>query len=285
MNGLREIVRLLAMPALLALAAIAPAQTVTQPTTPPPEHHPWGRFEIGSWKLVRVTTQSLGENGAPASSRVDEIRSTLIAATDTEYTLQVEVTAERDGKRFAIPAQKINRTYAEDLFGAVDVRRLVDAELEIAGRKFACQQWRGEGEIDGVRKSVSLCYAPEQFPFVLRREVVRTPQGAGIPTATVVELVAGNLPLKVLKDVHSAQFVRTTHRHGEGSNLILEAQCDDIPGGVVSHSAEEQDDEARVVRRTTLELLEFGVGVERPEDASPRRRGFFHRKRARRTAN
>jgi hypothetical protein len=70
-------------------------------------------------------------------------------------------------------------------------------------------------------------------------------------------------------------FVRTERQLAKGDSLTIETQSPEIPGGVVLHSGQERDAAAVVVRRTALELLDFGVGSESPEDASPGRRRWF----------
>jgi hypothetical protein len=60
----------------------------------------------------------------------------------------------------------------------------------------------------------------------------------------------------------------------------VEIQSADVPGGVVNHSAQERDAAGTVVtRRTSLELIEYGLGSESPEEASPGRRRWFRSRR------
>ena len=52
-------------------------------------------------------------------------------------------------------------------------------------------------------------------------------------------------------------YVRTTQNLPHGKKVTVEVHCDDVPGGVVSHSASETDASGRVIRRSTLELINF----------------------------
>ena len=67
----------------------------------------------------------------------------------------------------------------------------------------------------------------------------------------------------------------------KGIKVTLEVHVDDVPGGVISHSASETDAVGRTVRRSTLELLDYAIGgQEQSPDPAVRRR--FHRSRPRR---
>src|SRR3982751_2539605 len=66
----------------------------------PAEHHPWGRFPIGSWEVTRVSTANLDPLGSVTGTTVAETRTPLIAADASTYTLKYQVTTEASGKRF-----------------------------------------------------------------------------------------------------------------------------------------------------------------------------------------
>src|SRR5687768_11687188 len=77
-----------------------PAQEPPMPPLPQ-EQHPWGRFPSGSWKSVRVVTETLDDKGEVANVTRTETRTTLVAADERGYSLRIESTVEVAGKRFA----------------------------------------------------------------------------------------------------------------------------------------------------------------------------------------
>jgi hypothetical protein len=70
------------------------------------------------------------------------------------------------------------------------------------------------------------------------------------------------------------------NREAKALSCTVEVFCIDVPGGVVAHTSRETDERGRLVRRSTLELLDFGT----MEDRKPANRGgiLFHRTRPRR---
>jgi hypothetical protein len=126
----------------------------------------------------------------------------------------------------------------------------------------------------GQKRQSQIYFSASTYPFVLKRESVVTPV-AGAAQSTSVETLATNLPQRVLGVIRPVAFVRTERQLAKGDSLTIETQSPEIPGGVVLHSGQERDATSVVVRRTALELLDFGVGSESPEDASPGRRRWF----------
>ena len=253
----------------------APAQAL------PPEAHPWGRFPVGSWKVVRLTTESLDEKGKVTSTSLTDTRTTLVEASDHDYVLRVEVTVDVAGRRFAHPAQVTRHSYWGDLATpTAGLRKVSTSEVDVNGKKVACEIRQVETEKAGQKRQSQIHYSPATYPYVIKRESVLIPED-GSPQTTSVETIATNLPQKVLGILRPVAFVRTTRQLAKGDTLTMEVQSPDVPGGVITHAALERDAASAVVRRTSLELLEFGVGNESLEEASPGRRRWF-RSRGRR---
>ena len=90
-------------------------------------------------------------------------------------------------------------------------------------------------------------------------------------------------PCRVLADRRNAAFIRTIEKKGDRTITTLETTCDDIPGGEVAHSSQEQNAENKTLRRTTLELLDYSIGNERPDENWGGRRRVLHRGRRNRS--
>ncbi|WP_254508365.1 hypothetical protein [Anatilimnocola floriformis] len=264
-----------------------------QPESPPdgqlpPEAHPWGRFPVGSWKTVRVTSETLDPQGRIVTTSLTETKTTLVAADDHEYQLRVESTVEVAGRRFANPPQVTRHSYWGDLAATPNsgtgLRKMSSSELELNGRHVACEIRQAISERDGQRRQTVVHYTTTQFPYLLKRESSITPlEGSTQPaTSTTVEVIAANLPFRVAGMLKPVAYVRTNYQGTKSSSVTVEIQSADVPGGVVNHSAQERDAAGTAVtRRSSLELVDYGLGSESPDDASPGRRRWMRKQNRR----
>ena len=101
---------------------------------------------------------------------------------------------------------------------------------------------------------------------------------------TVVEVLAVDMPYRVLTQVKPAAFVRTVQTQ-RGAVLVstIEIHCVDVPGAVVAHSSHEFDANGRIIRRSVLELVDYEVVRSPPTTPTSsvndgRRRLFYHRR-------
>jgi hypothetical protein len=249
----------------------------------PQEQHPWGRFPVGSWKSVRVVTETLDDKGQVANVTRTETRTTLVAADERGYSLRIESSVEVAGKRFASQPQLVKHGYYGETAGqSLTVKKLGDAEVEIDGRKIASDVRQAVFETDGIKRTSTIHYSSTVSPYQLRRETVTE----GVPedqrSTTLVETVALDMPHKVIAEVRSTALLKTTRKSPQGLKITLEFHHDDVPGGVVSHAATEADASGRVVRRSTLELIDYAIGGHSPTADPVTRRRMFHRQRPRR---
>ena len=70
--------------------------------------------------------------------------------------------------------------------------------------------------------------------------------------------------------------MKTVHKNNKGTVITLAAVLPDVPGGIVRHSSKELDKTGRVVRRSTLELVDYGTNSD--DDRS----GLFRKRSSRR---
>ncbi|MFN0021866.1 MAG: hypothetical protein ACKVP0_26770 [Pirellulaceae bacterium] len=269
--------------AILGLATLATSIAAAQEGGVSAEHHPWGRFPKGSWKLTRVITEILDPLGNVTATTITETRTTLIDANATTYTLRYEVTTESLGKRFVGAPQTKVLGYSGNAAGEpVTAKKIGNAEVEVNGRKIPCEVRQIQIERMGTKPEVIMVsFNPTVSPYVLRKEGTATAAAEGPKISTTVEVMA-LAPCKVLADRRNAAFIRTIEKREDLTITTMETTCDDIPGGEVARSSQEQNAENKPLRRTTLELLDFHVGNERPDEAWGGRRRVLHRSRPRR---
>ncbi len=259
---------------------ILPASLAAEEPCVPRGHHPWGRYQPESWKRVRVVTETLDATGAVTTRSTTETITTLGDVTKDGFTVEVDVVVEVEGKQFESPPQKVQHGYCGQKDGQhAEFRRAGEVVLMIGGDPITCEK-REITIVDGAKmRLVTIFYSPTVSPYVLRRESSST-DGDGEPARSVTEVVALNEDFEVLGEQIKTARLKTTFTQGKSSRVTVETVSDAVPGGVVRHTSQETDDQGRVVRRSTLELLGYEV-VEEPEEQGrpPRRRLFGRRNR------
>ena len=267
--------------AAIAIAIAFAHACAAQDLSYPPEHHPWGRFPAASWKRVRVVSETLDLKGSVANVTVTEVKTTLIAADQSSYTLQSESVIEVAGKRLATQPETVKHGYYGEAAGqTVTVKKLGEGQMTISGRAipYELRQAVFSGA-DGSKRISTIFYSGQTTPYHLRRETAI--EGADEQrSGSTVEVVALALPQKVMNELRNADFLKTTQKLPQGTKTTLEVLCEDVPGGVVAHSASEFDLAGNVVRRSALELIDYHIGTEEDPPLNPRRR-LFPRIRAR----
>ncbi len=265
-----------ASPAAGGWGADAPRVTI------PREHHAWARFTPGSWSKVRKWTEDLDEQGKVKSASTTETKTTLIGIDESGCTLQVEVTVEVAGRRFVAQPRQVRVGLDGGTNGTqLEFRKVGEASLDLDGKAISCAILESTLTNADTRVVSRLHYSGSVPPFILRREVVTTsPDGKQILEQTTMDAVAVDMPQKVLTELLSASHVRTVQKQPNSTTFTLEVVCLGVPGGVVAHTSKDLDPSGKLMRRSALELLDYGVAG--PTEAA--RRGFlFQHTRMRRS--
>ncbi len=278
----------------------APAQTVSSANLPaaefptpvqdesqaaerfvlPTEHHPWARFQVGAWRKIQITTETFNEAGAVVSRSVTTQEENLQSDSSVSlerYALNVQATVDLVGKR--IVGKRIVRVLYTATDGAgqvVETRRLEDQDLTLTNRTVACQVWDVQYRDDSRTLVDRIFYAPEQFPYVLRRETaqVASPDSDPPSTEQVVSVVAIEIPYPFGDRILHCTCLRTT-RHGEkGSTVRLAMVSELVPGGEVAVWTTDFDPQGNPSRGSFQELVDYGQAplVEPPTSRREQRR-------------
>jgi hypothetical protein len=136
--------------------------------------------------------------------------------------------------------------------------------LSVGAKKIRCQIL--EVVINGGDEKVvsEIYYCNSTAPFVLKRDTKsKDLDGETVHLHTQVDVIEVEMPHRVGAEIKTAAHVRTVKEHAKGSTYTLEVHCDEVPGGVVSQASKELDDTGRLVRRSTLELLDYEVVARR----------------------
>lgn len=240
------------------------------------QRHPWGRFEPGAWKLVRVVTETLDEYGTVVSTSTAETKTTLKEVGDNSVTLLVEVVAEIGGRRLDAEPQTIKQGLHGELPGqVVNVSDGGPAKVAIEGREYPCRVEESESTCGNAKTVARTYYSATTAPYALKMESVTTDLQSGVKVCeTEWEVSNLSIPSRILKEVRTAARVRTIYKHAKGSTTTLAVTSPEVPGGIVCHNARELDGNGRLVRRSTLELVAYGTD---PEEG---RSGFWRRGRS-----
>lgn len=244
---------------------VVTAAVAEQPSAAPPvpnvprQIHPWGKFEVGAWKVLRATTESMEDGGRTVS--VTETRFTLTEVTDTLLAIRVEVLVEMAGKRFRTEPHVVRQGFhGEPLGGALQVRDLGSAELAIDGRTIDCRVMEVNNLVSTVRTVSKIWYSTVVPPYVVKKEATATDTATGrILEQATTEVTVLDVPCRVGRQLLSTSQVKTVQRYDRGTVTTLSLVSPEVPGAIVCQTSREVDREGRLVRRTTVELIDYGL--------------------------
>jgi hypothetical protein len=258
----------------LILATLAPTPSVGQDAGISSRHNPWARFQIGAWKLVRVSTETLDDAGRVISTNVTETRTSLTRVDADGVVLEVEVGVEIAGKQFTGLPQCVKQGFHGELTGGeLTVHPSTTAEVTIEDHKFPCRSQQLELGNSSSRTAINLCYSDSLAPFILRRQSKTSDAANNVLSETLSEVVALDMPQRVLSEIKNVSCIKTVQKTPKGTVTTLAMSSADVPGGVVNQTSKELDPAGRLIRRSTLELLSYGIHAEKE------RIGLFGRKR------
>ncbi|MCA9153609.1 MAG: hypothetical protein KDA55_12720 [Planctomycetales bacterium] len=278
-------IALLLLIVTLVTSAASAQQRAPQPTEAKEIRleHPWGRFPVGSWKRVRVRTEMLDAKGTVNETSTTETTTTLVKVNDDCFTLKAEVTVEVAGKLFsADPKFLVQGYYGQPCENPVTIVKQGANEFLLNGRRVPTEV-RSVSFKEGEGKHVSTIeFAEDTTPTVLHRRT-QLLNGNGEPTgvAAVVEVIAVDMPCKVLTEMKSCWHVKTLQTSEKRATVTVEVHCRDIPGGLISHASKTLDETGQPTQRSTLELVDYGIGDGNAEVPQTSRRRIFQRHRGR----
>ncbi|MCE9554660.1 MAG: hypothetical protein K8T91_14990 [Planctomycetes bacterium] len=241
----------------------------------------WGRFKPGAWQQVRVTVESLDSKGNVTGTTTTDRITTLVGVNPQSVTLELDVTAEVAGKRFDAPLQFITQgCHGEPSGQMTQVRELDPTPSTIEGRTIVCRVREFQISDKDQRRRVVVYYNSDVAPVVLRRRCEASSQdGVKKTVQTDFDVISLNSPQKVLKQVLPAAVVRTVQKTDSASITTTSSIVTEVPGGIVSSTSQERDSEGRLVRRTSLELVGWGLNVEDSDRRTHERRRDARRSR------
>lgn len=273
----------LALAIVTLVAATFPRGSAAQCVVPR-NQHAWGRFEVGAWKRVRVTTQNLGENEQVLNTSNTETTATLIEVDDQGYTLLIEVAVELAGKRISSESKTIRQSFRGEGDGQrVALTQVGTGEVRIGRRRFPVEICHITVDGERSRRVSTVSYSQDVAPYVLKRETETIDANQIEPSyRTTVEVQDVDTPRPVLGKRKATANVRTIYERPSGRVITDELLCNDVPGGVFYHASYEYNETGQLVRQSKLELEAYEAGDG--ENQALRRR-LFERLRAQRNGS
>jgi hypothetical protein len=253
---------------LLMMFVISPLHA--EDTAISPHLHPWGTFEPGAWKLVRVVTENIDENGTVSQVSTSDNKTTLIDVDNEGITLEVEAKVQMVGKRFDTEPQEIKQGFhGEPQTNSLKVKAPIDGEVTIDGHKISCQVQEINTFNASSKTTTTIYYSQSIPPYVLKRESITTDlEGKNLLNQTTFTVQELEMPSKILGCLRNTAHVKIVQKTTNGSVVTLAVICHEIPGGTISQTSKELDANGRVVRRTTMELVDFSVEPEKDRSSS-----------------
>jgi hypothetical protein len=237
------------------------------PETPQPsqpndiERHAWAKFGVGSWKLVRISKEVFDDDGKLESVTIQEGKTTLIAVNGKRFTVQQEFTVEVAGKRFQwVPKELVRGLYNETEGQKVSRKSLRNGKVVICQREYATQIHEITVSDKKTKRVSRVYFSPNVRPFILKSNTVSTDQTSKQTNyVDTVEVLAVDMPHRVLTEVKPTAHIKTVHTQGKSTTVTIEISCLDVPGHIVAHTAKTVGANGRLTERSTLELLDYEV--------------------------
>lgn len=221
--------------------------------------HPWGRFRPGSWKRVRLQTETFDADGKVTSTSLARTRTTLASTGDEGLRLRVESIIDLAGKQVESEPQLVTQGWhGEASDREATITDLGDDSVLIGGNRIPCHVEQVEALTASGRMLTKTWYSDRVSPYVLRRESTTYDRESGaVVSQTQVEVVALSRTMRVLRRRRQVAEMRVLHTHAGGKIRTRLWSSLEIPGGVVAQESEEFDDAGKLVRRSKLDLMGY----------------------------
>ncbi len=243
---------------LVAMVAVLAARwAAAQCLLVPPQQHPWVRFPVGSWKTVRVTTETLSDGNVVGTS-TSRTKTVLVRTDPTSYTLRVETIVDVGGRQLAEEPRIVNKPYQldeKDVSGKL--QKVGEGWVVVNGRRIPSQISRLIETDRRTRRITTVHYSDQVAPYILRRQTETT--DGQVKYRSSVDVLAVQMPHRILSSMVTASWIKSVHERPDGTTIVVEVYSPEVPGGVVAHTTKQLDPTGNVVSRSTLELVDYGV--------------------------
>lgn len=264
---MRKLIGSLTVCLALACATVSCAQTSSSVIAP--ANIAWGAFKPGAWSRVRIVIETLAPDGTVADMSTTVQTTTLVNVGLESVELKVDATVDVGGKQFEAPSQTVRQLFGGQTITAtaqVATKSLGDGNVTIEDRTIACQVEQSEVTEKASKTLAKTFYSAPIFPHVLRVETTTTNDQDETTSQSLGEIIALDMPYRTATGAtRNVAVWQEGIRKSKGAvERSIALRGDEIPGGVVARWSKELDDEGRLVRRSMLELIDFGTEKAAP---------------------
>jgi hypothetical protein len=234
----------------------------------PREAHPWARFMPGAWRSVETETE-IYRDGKLLEKTQSATVTAILNRDDANCCLEIATRSLVSTSDVTAPREVILPIDPE---GDNEVKELKPEVITVDGKRRPVEVRQAKLTEKTGEKVMTVHLDSKSMPSVLRRETKIIDAKKGEPTAvTKTEVVSIDVPRLVAGENRQTWQVRTTHEHPAGRVETTEYLCAEVPGEMVYQESQEYDSAGKLLRRSTVELKEFG------QDNAGRRRLFGRR--------
>jgi hypothetical protein len=225
-----------------------------------------------------VITETYNEQGTIASTNVTDSKTTLFDMEEDTLTLETQSCVTMAGKRFETDPQMVKQGFhGEAQTPNLKVKEAEAVQVEIDDRKIPCKTLKIESSNESSKTVTTIFYSATVAPHILKRESKTTDlEGKEVLSETTTTLISLDMPQRIEETTHLTAHLKTVQKTPKGSVVTLAVLCPDVPGGIIAHSLKELDANGKIVRRSVLEIVDYGSDPEND------RSGTFGRKRDKR---
>ena len=235
---------------VLVFAAFAAIVTPGVAVESPPEHHPWGRFQPGSWSRVRVITETF--KGGKRSSEIKTVTTTLVRVDEDGVVLTGETKIGDDVTR----EENVKLAWDGSKADAKTQEKYSLGEVDVDGKTYACQTHIRTTKHEAGERVVKSWYSPDKSPYFLKR-IIR--EAGERPTTDSMRVIR----LAVAKTVLDKPLVcwqsETKFTGPADKSTTISYHSMEVPGGLVSSVAEVIHPQQGTKQRVGVELIGFEV--------------------------
>lgn len=223
-------------------------------------HHWWGPCPVGSWKKVRVITDILDTKGNVTSTTKSVTTTTLTQTDRRDYVLRMEVEMQLGEKRFVAEPRTVQRNF---FFGDNQTARFVQtgrtASLKINGHTIPGTIREVTLTSEKGKRLSTVHYAAKTAPYVFKRKTSSFNPKGKLQYTTEVAVKEYGIAHKVLGESKRVCHISTVHNQDQLITVTKEVYCEDVPGGVIAHTSQATNKAGIILRRSTLQLIDYGL--------------------------
>lgn len=250
--------------ALVLVASLLPAMaTARQYPGLGPTNHVWGRFRPGAWKRIRIVTQTYGPDGRLTATTNTHQRIELVKVDAETYTTEIEASIEVAGRTLDAPVQIDTRPYyalTSELVDLGDWKTAGSGKVDVEEHEIRCDLYTAEVADDGLRRTARVYVSDMLAPHVLRIETSTVSLDSMTELATsLYEVLSVELPYRLLGENRVAALAREIRRSSKGARITVQFLDLGVPGGIVAEHSKELDQEGRLIRHNTLEVIDYAA--------------------------